>query len=341
MATHSVSGQDLPIIRDGGSLDLILPFIRPIQSLIEDDSVSEVMVNANHHVFVERNGLLEEIHGSVFDPHKLRMGVKNIARRLNKDFGEAAPMLDARLPNGARICAVWPSVSLGELVTLNIRKFQGWKSIAELVALGSLPEIVLAQVKIGIAERRNFLISGAVGTGKTVLLRALVTLIDPAQRIITIEDTSELSLDGSHRNVITLEEKVEQRDLDGKILSPAVSASALVKLAMRQRGDRLILGEVRGREAFDLLKALNCGSSGSFCSIHSDTAERALQKLAIYTLEANTGMPMEAIYRNIGAAVHYVLQLERRSDGKRGVAELIAVHGHNGEDFDLKPIYRR
>lgn len=175
---------------------------------------------------------------------------------------------------------------------------------------------------------------------KTVLLRALVSLIDPNQRIITIEDTAELSL-ASHGNVITLEGKIEQRDSDGKLLSPGISARALVKLAMRQRGDRLILGEVRGAEAFDLLKALNAGSSGSFSSIHADSAELALEKLAMYVLEANTGMPLEAIYRHIGTAVHYVLQQEKRPDGSRGVAELIRIDGYNGSDFLKTTLYRR
>jgi pilus assembly protein CpaF len=184
------------------------------------------------------------------------------------------------------------------------------------------------------------LISGGVGTGKTVLLRALTSLIDKDQRIITIEDTAELSID-SHPNVVTLEGKAEECDATGQIITPAITARMLVKLAMRQRGDRLIVGECRGAEAWDLLKALNSGSSGSFTSIHADTAEMALEKLAMYTLEANTGMPMAAIYRNIGSAVHYVLQQERRPDGSRGVAELLGVERHNGESFEKQVLYRR
>ncbi len=322
------------------SLRLILPFLRPIQPLIEDDTVSEVMVNANRRVFVERRGLLEEVEGIEFDSQKLLTGVKNIARSLGEDFGKDRPTLDSRLPNGSRICAVWPSVALGELVTLNVRKFQGWKTLDELVDMGSLQPSVLAHLRVAIAERRNILISGGVGTGKTVLLRALVSLIPSGQRLITIEDTAELSID-SHRNVVTLEGKLEQRDASGKLLTPETNAKALVKLAMRQRGDRLIVGEVRGSEAFDLLKALNSGSSGSLSSIHADTAELALEKLAMYVLEANTGMPMEAIYRNIGAAVHYVLQQERRADGQRGVAQLLRVDGHDGRAFKTQLLFTR
>ncbi len=323
-----------------GPLRLIIPFLRPIEHLLEDDSISEIMVNGNRGVFIERAGVLEEAPGIVFDAQTLLTGVKNIARALGQDFGKDRLTLDSRLPNGFRICAAWPGLSLGEIVTLNIRKFQGFKTIPELVALGSLPEEVLEQLRNAIAARSNILISGGVGTGKTVLLRALVSLVPLNARIITIEDTAELAII-SHRNCVTLEGKLEQRDAQGTLLSPGITARDLVKLAMRQRGDRLILGEVRGAEAFDLLKALNSGSSGSFCSIHADSAELALEKLALYVLEANAGMPMEAIHRNIGEAVHYVLQQERRADGSRGVAQLIRVDGHNGTSFQTAALYKR
>ena len=321
------------------SLHLILPFLRPLQPWIEDSSVSELMVNPSGAVFVERRGLLEKVEAPSLDSQILRTGIKNIARQIGKDFGELSPLLDGRLPNGARICAAWSTVALGQFPSLNIRLFQGWRSIEELVAIGSLPEAVLLTLRQVIADNRNLLISGGVGTGKTSLLRALVTLVDPSQRIITIEDTAELAIESP--NVVSLEGKVEQRGAEGKLLSPGISARDLVKLAMRQRGDRLIVGEVRGAEAFDLLKALNSGSSGSLSSIHADTAALALEKLAMYVLEANTGMPIEAIYRNIGSAVHYVLQQERRPDGSRGIAELIRIDGHHGQSFQQTLLYRR
>ncbi len=321
-------------------MNLIVPFLRPIEHLLEDATVSEIMVNGNGLVFIERHGLLEECPGIVFEPQKLLTGIKNIARCLGEDFSKDRPTLDSRLPNGSRICAVWPTIALGGLPTLNIRKFQGWRSLDELVKMGSLPIEVLNHLQSVIANRRNILISGGVGTGKTSLLRALVTLIDPSQRIITIEDTAELNID-SHRNVVALEGKIEQRDTEGKVLSPGVNARSLVKLAMRQRGDRLILGEVRGAEAFDLLKALNSGSSGSFSSIHADTSELSLEKLAMYVLESNTGMPLDAIYRNIAMAVHYVLQQARFADGFRGVSELIEIHSHDGVSFSTTLLYKR
>lgn len=320
------------------SLRLLLPFLRPLEHLLTDESISEIMVNGNRRVFLERNGLLEEALEVTVDPPVLLAGVKAIARQLGKDFGEACPLLDARLPNGFRLCAAWPSVALGSVVTLNIRKFQGFRTIADLVRMGSVPEAVLDILRAALGNRSNILISGGVGTGKTTLLRALVTLIDPHQRLVTIEDTAELAIQ-SHPNCVVLEGKGEQRDAHGTLVSPAITARDLVKLAMRQRGDRLILGEVRGAEAFDLLKALNSGSSGSLSSIHADTPELALEKLALYVLEANTGMPLEAIYRHIGWTVQYVLQQERRPDGSRGVAELIAVHGYQ-ETFLTTSLYR-
>jgi pilus assembly protein CpaF len=333
-AAHSLAEQ----LSKANSLRLILPFLRPIAGLIEDESISEIMINGNGTLFIERGGRLEELENPLA-PEKILVGVKNIARQLGKDFGEAAPLLDARLPNGSRICAAWPSVSLGGMVTLNIRKFQGFKSIPELVALGSLPNEVLRHLQQALSRRANILISGGVGVGKTVLLRALVTLIDPSERIITIEDTAELAIN-SHRCCNALEGKIEQRDASGCLINPAVTARDLVKLAMRQRPDRLIIGEVRGAEAFDLLKALNSGSSGSLSSIHADSAKLALEKLALYVLEANSGLPMEAVYRSIGSAVQYVVHQERRIDGSRGVAQLIQIDGFD-RIFKVRALYGR
>jgi pilus assembly protein CpaF len=228
------------------SFDVILPFLRPIAHLIEDQEVSEIMVNGSRRVFVERHGVLREACEVRIDERNLRVAVKNIARALGDDVSEEHPILDSRLPDGSRVAAVFPPCSVGG-TTLTIRKFQTrFFTADELVRIGTLTPSVLTAVQSAMAGRKNILISGGTSTGKTTLLNALVVLI---------EDTAELHL--QRPNLVRFEARRAQGGL------PAVTIRDLLRATLRHRPDRIIVGEVRGGEAFDLLQALNTGHAGT------------------------------------------------------------------------------
>ena len=231
--------------------ETILPFLKPIEHLILDDSISEVMVNGSHRVFVEKAGFVEEVRGLSIGEKSLMVAVKNIARRLGDDISESKPILDSRLPDGSRVAAVIPPCSLNG-VTLTIRKFNARHfGIEDLIKAGTLERWLANQLETYVLARKNILIAGGTGTGKTTLLNILGKFIPPDERILLIEDTSEIQMDQD--NLVRFEARQPQNGL------PAVSIRDLLKAALRHRPDRIILGEIRGGEAFDLLQLLNTG----------------------------------------------------------------------------------
>jgi pilus assembly protein CpaF len=233
------------------SFDIILPFLRPIAHLIQDPDITEIMVNGSRRVFVEREGVLQEVDGVAVDERNLRVAVKNIARALGDDVSEERPILDSRLPDGSRVAAVFPPCSVGG-TTLTIRKFQTrFFTAEELVRIGSIPPAVLVRVRDAIQKRQNILISGGTSTGKTTLLNALAAFVPPSDRVVVIEHTAELQINSP--NLLRFEARREQTNL------PAVSIRDLLRATLRHRPDRIVLGEVRGGEAYDLLQALNTG----------------------------------------------------------------------------------
>ncbi|MBA3638856.1 MAG: CpaF family protein [Acidobacteria bacterium] len=246
------------------SFDVILPFLRPIAHLIQDPDIAEVMVNASRRVFIERQGRLEEVPGIALDERNLKVAVKNIARALGEDVSEERPILDSRLPDGSRVAAVFPPCSVGG-TTLTIRKFQThFFTGEELVRIGTLTQELLVQLRAIIGGRQNILISGGTSTGKTTLLNALSAYIPDTERVVIIEDTAELQIDKP--NLVRFEARRAQADL------PAVSIRDLLKATLRHRPDRVVLGEVRGGEAFDLVQALNTGHGGTLSTIHANSA---------------------------------------------------------------------
>jgi pilus assembly protein CpaF len=237
------------------SFDVILPFLQPIADLIQDPEISEVMVNGSGLIFIERNGELEEVTDVHLDERNLIVAVKNIARVLGDDVSEVQPILDSRLPDGSRVAAILPPCSVGG-TTLAIRKFQTrFFTAEELVRIGTMPSEVLDQVRTAVEQNRNILISGGTSTGKTTLLNALAAFLPKRTRVVLIEDTAELQL--RQRNLVSLEARRAQVDL------PAVTIRDLLRATLRLRPDRILVGEVRGGEAFDLLQALNTGHAGS------------------------------------------------------------------------------
>ena len=302
------------------SFDLILPFLRPIAHLIQDPDVSEIMVNGSQRVYVERDGVLSHAEGVTLDERSLQVAIKNIARILGDDVSEENPILDARLPDGSRVAAVFPPCSLGG-TTLTIRKFQSrlW-TCQELVRVGMITEDLVSLVRIALASGDNVLISGGTGTGKTTLLNALATLVPEADRIVLIEDTAELTV--AHPNLVRFEARRAQPD------APAVTVRDLLKATLRHRPDRIIVGEVRGGEAFDLLQTLNTGHSGSLSTIHANSADQALARFASCVLQSGVELPYQAIRRLISESIDLVLHVERRR-GIRSVTQIVCVTGYD------------
>jgi len=312
--------------------ETILPFLRPIQHLIVDPAISEIMVNGSKRVFIERHGLLEEVSGVSLDETSLNVAVRNIARRLGKDISVEQPILDARLPDGSRVAAVIPPCSLGG-TTLSIRKFNSRHfAVDDLVAIGTLDANLAPQLQDCVLSRKNILISGGTGTGKTTLLNALASFIPDDQRILVIEDTAEIQL--SAPNLVRFEARPEQTGL------PAITIRDLLKAALRHRPDRILLGEIRGGEAFDLLQLLNTGHSGTISTVHADSAEAAISRFTTCVLQSGIELPYKAVKSNIADSLNVLIHLERRP-GKRYVSQVLELHTYEpGTDrYNLKTVY--
>ena len=310
--------------------EIILPFLRPIAPFLQDPEVSEIMVNPGGHVFVEYHGVVEKIAGVQLAEKSLQVAIRNVARALGDDVSEERPILDARLPDGSRVAAVIPPCSIGG-TTLTIRKFQSrFFTAAELVRIEAISPCGMRQIQNAIERRENVLISGGTGTGKTTLLNACTAFLPLDDRVVVIEDTSELRVD--MRNVVRFEARRAQRDL------PAVTIRDLLRATLRHRPDRVVVGEVRGGEAYDLLQALNTGHAGSLSTIHANSAVQALGRLASCVMQSGVDLPYVAVRRMIADCVHLVVHIDRRS-GKRTVTELVAVDGYDGgrDEYTLKP----
>jgi len=312
--------------------ETILPFLRPIEHLILDDSISEIMVNGADNVFVERAGVLQAVPGLSLTEKSLMIAVKNIARRLGDNISDDKPILDSRLPDGSRVAAVIPPCSIHG-VTLTIRKFNSRHfSIDDLVACGSLTKELAERLRGYVEARQNVLISGGTGTGKTTLLSALGRFIPDADRILLIEDTSEIQLDKP--NIVRFEARQAQPGL-----SP-VTIRDLLKASLRHRPDRIILGEIRGGEAFDLLQLLNTGHSGTLSTVHASSAQQALSRFTSCVLQSGIELPYRAIKSNIADSLNVIVQLERRP-GKRFISEVLRINQYepSTDTFQMGPLF--
>jgi pilus assembly protein CpaF len=296
--------------------DLVIPFLRPIAHLITDPEVSEIMVNGARSVFIEREGRLIAVSDVHLDERNLRVAVKNIARALGDDISEEQPILDARLDDGSRVAAVFPPCSLGG-TTLTIRKFQHRLFTAdELVKAGMMSPGMLSRIRDAVERNQTILISGGTSTGKTTLLNAVSAFLPEDARLVVIEDTAELHL--TQRNVVRLEARREQREVK------PITIRDLLRAALRHRPDRIIVGEVRGSEAYDLLEALNTGHAGSLSTIHANSATQALNRFASCVTQSGVDLPYNVIRDQISACVQLVVHVQR-IDGRRQVSELLHV----------------
>jgi pilus assembly protein CpaF len=305
--------------------EIILPFLRPIEHLILDDSISEVMVNGPDRIFIEKAGYLEEVQGVTLAEKSLLVAVKNIARRLGDDVSESKPILDSRLPDGSRVAAVIPPCSLSG-VTLTIRKFNSRHfDLEDLVRGGTLDRPLANRLEDYVLKRKNFLISGGTGTGKTTIAGVLAKFIPDDERILLIEDTAELQLQQS--NVVRFEARREQKGF------PAIPIRELLKASLRHRPDRLILGEIRGAEAFDLLQLLNTGHAGTLSTIHANSAKQGLARFTSCVLQSGVELPYRAIKTNIGDSLDVLVHIERRP-GRRFISEVVEINQYD-PDADL------
>ncbi len=312
------------------SFELILPFLRPIEHLIRNDSISEIMVNGSGRIFIETRGEILGVPEVVLTEKLLQVAVRNIARVLGDEINDEMPLLDSRLPDGSRVAAAIPPCSRRG-TTLTIRKFPTRRLTAEdLVHAGTLPARILEYLAESVRARRNILVSGGTGCGKTTMLNALATFIDPAERVVLIEETSEVR--------IALENLVEFEARRAQPGRPAVTIRDLLRATLRHRPDRILVGEVRGGEAFDLLQALNTGHSGTLSTIHANSAKLAISRFITCVLQSGVDLPYRAIQSNIADALDLVLHIERRNQ-RRYVAELLRLARYDpvqdGYEYEL------
>jgi pilus assembly protein CpaF len=312
---------------------LILPYLRPIEPLILDPEISEIMVNSPNDIFIEKHGILEKVAGVTISADQLRVAVQNIARSLGDDISEEKPILDSRLPDGSRIAAVLPPCSI-QGITLTIRKFNARSfTIHDLIRLGTITEEMAAYLQASILNRKNILISGGTGTGKTTLLNILADFIPDDDRLLVIEDTAEIHI--RKPNLVRFEARRQQGP---KV--PAVTIRDLLKASLRHRPERTILGEIRGEEAFDLLQALNTGHSGSLSTIHANSASQALSRLASCVLQSGIELPYKAIKASIADSINLLVHVERRH-GSRRIQEILSVESYSPteDSYDLKTVF--
>jgi pilus assembly protein CpaF len=304
----------------------------PLERLLDDDTVSEIMVNGPHDIWVERAGRLHKTPVRFADESHLRRIISKIVAQVGRRIDEASPMVDARLPDGSRVNATIPPLSLtGALLT--IRKFSKLRlDMNELVKRGSLTAETSDLLDRCVLARLNILISGGTGSGKTTLLNALSAAIPDDERILTIEDAAELQL--VQRHVLRLEARPKNIEGEGEI-----TIRDLVRNALRMRPDRIVVGEVRGPEALDMLQAMNTGHDGSLTTVHANTPRDALARVETMVLMAGYDLPLRAIREQIAAAIDLVIQIERMNDGTRRIVAITEVQGMESEVVTLQDLY--
>jgi pilus assembly protein CpaF len=305
----------------------------PLEPLLKDPTISDIMVNSATKVFVERRGRIEEV-GTRFasDQHLLRI-IGKIVSAVGRRVDESSPMVDARLPDGSRINAIIPPLAL-DGPCLSIRKFPPSRtSIDRLVEYGSFTPDCATMLKAVVASRRNVIVSGGTGSGKTTMLNALSGSIGSHERVVTIEDSAELQLQQSH--VVRLETRPANIEGRGE-----VTQRDLVKNALRMRPDRVILGEIRSGEAFDMLQAMNTGHDGSMTTLHANTPRDALSRLEQMIGMSGIDISPKSARAQIASAIQVVLQLERLQDGTRRVTSVAEITGMEGEIILMQEIFK-
>jgi pilus assembly protein CpaF len=304
----------------------------PLERLLPDPTISEIMVNGPHDIWIERRGLISRTSLNFTDDSHLRRIITKMVGQVGRRVDESSPMVDARLPDGSRINAIIAPLSLsGPLLT--IRKFdQGRFALEELIGINTLTSDAADFLSRCIKADMNILISGGTGSGKTTLLNALSSAVPDSDRIITIEEAAELQL--SQQHVLRLESRPKNIEGEGEI-----TIRELVRNSLRMRPDRIIVGEVRGAEALDMLQAMNTGHEGSLSTIHANSPRDSLSRLETMVLMAGFELPVKAIRQQISSALDVIVQLDRLDDGTRHVTEITEVQRMEGDAITLQKLF--
>ncbi|WP_114208851.1 CpaF family protein [Acidisarcina polymorpha] len=317
------------------SWDLVLGFFpEEMQALILDPSISDLMINGTTGVYADRNGLMEHIPlTGGLTTETLLAATQQIARKLGQNLSDQNPILNTRLPDGSRVAVVGPPPSIHG-ITMTIRKFNRWYTSDELIASGSLPRTVRDTVVGLMNDKKNGMISGGTGSGKSTLMKALLDHVPANERLVVIEQPAELKV--SHPNAVRWE-AVEA--IPGQV---AITPSQLLAAALRHRPDRIIMGEIRDECGYDLLQAMNTGHGGTLSTIHAKSAWDALNRLSDLALSARANLNHAFIRSETAEAIDFVLYCERDATGRRRVRELITVNGytHADQSFQTEDIYR-
>jgi pilus assembly protein CpaF len=304
----------------------------PLEPLLKDPTITDILVNGCEHVFVERYGMLEPTPVRFKDEKHLLRIIQKIVSAVGRRVDESSPMVDARLADGSRVNAVVPPLSI-DGSTLSIRKFSRVPiSMERMIEIGSVPAQVAQVLHAVVGSRRNVLISGGTGSGKTTLLNAMSAYIDGRERIVTIEDSAELQLQQKH--VVRLETRPQNIEGKGEI-----AQRDLVKNALRMRPDRIIVGEVRGGEAFDMLQAMNTGHEGSMTTVHANTPRDALSRVEQMVGMSGLDMPARSTRSQISSAIHVVIQVARMMDGRRRLVSVSELTGMEGDVVTMQEIF--
>jgi pilus assembly protein CpaF len=305
----------------------------PLEPLLKDPTITDILVNGHAQVFVERYGVLEASPMRFKDEKHLLRIIQKIVSAVGRRIDESSPLVDARLADGSRVNAVVPPLALDGAL-LSIRKFARVPiSMERLIEIGSVPAEMAEVLQAVVGSRRNVLISGGTGSGKTTLLNAMSAYIDDRERIVTIEDSAELQLQQEH--VVRLETRPANIEGRGEI-----SQRDLVKNALRMRPDRIILGEVRAGEAFDMLQAMNTGHDGSMTTVHANTSRDALSRVEQMIGMSGIDIPARSSRAQIASAMHVVVQVARLSDGRRKVISVSELTGMEGDVITMQEIFR-
>ena len=304
----------------------------PLEALLVDPEISDILVNRYDQIYIEKHGMLEPVDAVFRDDRHLMRIIERIVSTVGRRIDESSPMVDARLLDGSRVNAIIPPLSIDGPV-LSIRRFRTDRlGPNDLVRTQSLTAPMLAFLKAAVAGRLNVIVSGGTGAGKTTLLNILSGFISDRERIVTIEDAAELVL--RQRHVVRLETR--PANIEGK---GAVRQRQLVINALRMRPDRIVVGEVRGDEALDMLQAMNTGHDGSLTTVHANTPRDALYRLDTMVAMANLNLPERAIRNQVASAIHIIVQIARQSDGRRCVTQITELTGMEGDVIAMQDIF--